>query len=423
MLLNSLFERPVDKNSLFQHFFRTLYNNASKVILINGLPEDANYTFIMSQLLLVGRIAIFKTKGKVYLLNGHIGGKPDEYYYPTRILIANPELGSFDLERDKEAVMCYLTPTDKILDVPKNPYLAGGGLYSLIAMVANVLSECITTVNTTLMNTRVHAIYTADTESAAKSAEPVLKAIYSGKPFSVVTSELLERLNVNPLSEHGLANTLIETLEVCQYVLSLFWNGIGIDANYNMKRERLITAEVDKNVQSLIVPIQTILETLNEGLNKANELFGTSFEAILNPKFEIKSNDVANSQQGDDNNVPHNTSEESVSSISSSNPENDNSSRGISEDRTERSGTISNSESSHSGEDDRTGEKGDDNTNDEKGITINVIVGDNNQIESPDGDEETESGSNDDESEDSDNKSESKESESDSDETERKDDE
>lgn len=283
-----LFDHPLDKNILYQHFFRTLYNNASKVILLKGLPDDADKEFIMSQLLLVGKIAVFKTKGKTYFLNGHIGGIPDEYYYPTKVLIANPVLGSFDLERDKEAVMVYLTPTDRILDVPKSPTIIYGGLFSLISMVANILAECMTTVNTTLMNTRVHAIYTADTESAAKSAEPILKSIYMGKPYSVVTSELLERLNVNPLSEHGLSNCLIETLEVCQYVLSLFWNGIGIDANYNMKRERLITAEVDKNIQSLIVPIQTILESLNDGFKKANDLFNINVEAIKNPDFALE---------------------------------------------------------------------------------------------------------------------------------------
>lgn len=283
-----LFDHPLDKNILYQHFFRTLYNNASKVILLKGLPDDADKEFIMSQLLLVGRIAVFKTKGKTYFLNGHIGGIPNEYYYPTKVLIANPVLGSFDLERDKEAVMVYLTPTDRILDVPKSPTIIYGGLFSLISMVANILAECMTTVNTTLMNTRVHAIYTADTESAAKSAEPILKSIYMGKPYSVVTSELLERLNVNPLSEHGLSNCLIETLEVCQYVLSLFWNGIGIDANYNMKRERLITAEVDKNIQSLIVPIQTILESLNDGFKKANDLFNINVEAIKNPDFALE---------------------------------------------------------------------------------------------------------------------------------------
>lgn len=347
----SLFDHPLDKNILYQHFFRTLYNNASKVILIKGLPDDADYDFIMSQLLLVGRISVFEDKGKVYLLNGHIGGAPDEYYYPTRVLVANPILGSFDLERDKKAVMVYLTPTDRLLDVPKVPSLVYGGLFSLISMVANILSECMTTVNTTLMNTRVHAIYTADTESAARSAEPILKSIYEGKPFSVVTSELLERLNVNPLSEHGLSNCLIETLEVCQYVLSLFWNGIGIDANYNMKRERLITAEVDKNVQSLIVPIQTILETLNSGFNKANKILGTSLEAILNPKFAIEqekesnngtsstdtnSNDISSSDDTSSDDVVGNDGKSITADSSTDESRTDLSGHGLSDDNVEK---------------------------------------------------------------------------------------
>lgn len=376
MLVKDLFYSPMDKMSLYHHFFRTLYNNASKVILIKGLPEDADYHFIISQLLLVGKIVIFQSKGQTYLLNGNIGGKCDEYYFPTRCIIANPILGSFDLERDVKAVPVYLTPTDRILDSPIHTNVVAGGMYSLISMCANILSECITTINTTLMNTRVHAIYTADTDSAAKSAEPVLRAIYMGKPYSVVTSELLERLNVNPLSEHGLATTLTETLEVCQYVLAMFWNGLGIDMNYNMKRERLITAEVDKNVQSLIVPVQTILETLNEGFDKANSLFGEDIHAELNPEF------IA-TLQGDENDGDSNNKD------TSDNTENNTSSRTGGTDNEELHGSdeleseseSDNGESVHSGEindEEREGVRDDGKAN--ISITINNISGDNNDV-------------------------------------------
>lgn len=371
MLVKDLFYSPMDKMSLYHHFFRTLYNNASKVILIKGLPEDADYHFIISQLLLVGKIVIFQSKGQTYLLNGNIGGKCDEYYFPTRCIIANPILGSFDLERDVKAVPVYLTPTDRILDSPIHTNVVAGGMYSLISMCANILSECITTINTTLMNTRVHAIYTADTDSAAKSAEPVLRAIYMGKPYSVVTSELLERLNVNPLSEHGLATTLTETLEVCQYVLAMFWNGLGIDMNYNMKRERLITAEVDKNVQSLIVPVQTILETLNEGFDKANSLFGEDIHAELNPEF------IA-TLQGDENDGDSNNKD------TSDNSEINKSSGGTDNEELHGSDRLENesvpSDNIEEPQDDGDREEG--NADGENGIhiTINNISGDNNDV-------------------------------------------
>lgn len=388
--LKSLFYQPMDKMTLYQHFFRTLYNNASKVILLKGLPEDADYHFILSQLLLVGKIHVFQDKGHTYLLNGNIGGKCDEYYYPTRVLIANPILGSFDLERDKKAVPVYLTPADRVLDSPFGTNVIPGGMYSLISMCANILSECITTVNTTLMNTRVHAIYTADTDSAAKSAEPVLRSIYMGKPYSVVTSELLERLNVNPLSEHGLATTLTETIEVCQYILAMFWNGLGIDMPFNMKRERLVTAEVDKNVQSLIVPVQTILETLNEGFDKANSLFGEDIHAVLNPDFSVAdespdestNQNLAPEQESEESNGNTNNENETISSennTSSGTGRTDNEELHGS-DRLENESESVPSDNPEESQDDRDGEEG--NAVGENGInvTINNISGSDNDV-------------------------------------------
>lgn len=402
-MIKNLFYQPMDKMTLYYHFFRTLYNNASKVILIKGLPEDADYHFILSQLLLVGKIQVFKSNGKVYLLNGNVGGKCDEYYYPTRVIVANPILGSFDLERGKEAVPVYLTPADRILDSPIRTNVLPGGMYSLISMCANVLSECITTINVTLMNTRVHAIYTADSDSAAKSAEPILRSIYMGKPYSVVTSELLERLNVNPLSEHGLATTLTETIEVCQYVLAMFWNGLGVDMPFNMKRERLVTAEVDKNLQSLIVPVQTILETLNEGFEKANSLFDTDITAILNPDFAVM-------QEGE-NNVLSGNNEESKSSADGFNTSDESN-----DEPNDESTTLDESDGESTTEsDDTSGEEGSSDGEVQNSITINIISGNNNDVSIKDESESLEDSDSESESEESgetssDNKTEDSES-------------
>lgn len=373
-MIKNLFYQPMDKMSLYYHFFRTLYNNASKVILINGLPEDADYHFILSQLLLVGKINVFQSKGKTYLLNGNVGGICDEYYYPTRVIIANPILGSFDLKRGEEAVPVYLTPTDRILDSPLNTNVLPGGMYSLISMCANILSECMTTVNVTLMNTRVHAVYTADSDSAAKSAEPVLKSIYMGKPYSVVTSELLERLNVNPLSEHGLATTLTETIEVCQYILAMFWNGLGVDMPFNMKRERLVTAEVDKNLQSLIVPVQTILETLNEGFEKANSLFGTSLVAELNPDFNVTYNAPV---QGDDENEVNRSGEEK---FSNANDDVGSDSSSISDTETSINQNTKSDVTKDLQHTNDFGEEGNRSGEDNVNVTINIVSGDNTDV-------------------------------------------
>lgn len=305
-------------NDLYKHFFRTLYNNVSKLILIEGMEEYVDNDFVMSQLLLSGRIAIFKNNQKMVWLNANVGGEVNEYYKPQKVLIANPVLGSKELKRDVNVVITHLTPMDILQEYPQHHpcFQSEGGLYSLISMCANLLADNISSINTAQINTRVHAVFTADNSSAAQSAENILKRIYDGKPYSVVTSELLSQFHVNPMSSNGVSKDLIELLEVCQYINAMFWNSIGIDANYNMKRERLITAEVDKNLMSLKVPIETILETLNKDLEKANDIFGTDYHAIINPEFEPEEPDNSGdtttntkngdttTQEGEDGNVP-----------------------------------------------------------------------------------------------------------------------
>lgn len=276
--------------NLYKHFFRTLYNNASKLIVIEGLEDYVNRDFVTSQLLLSGRIAIFKEEGKMVWLNCNVGGAVDEYYKPTRVLIANPILGSKDLERDKDAAVVHLTPMDILQEYPKTSPMFSyeGGLYSLIAMCSTLLADNISSINTAQINTRVHAIFTADSDSAARTGETVLRKIYAGEPYSVVTSELFSQFHVNPMANSAISKDLIELLEVHQYINAMFWNALGIDCNYNMKRERLITAEVDKNLLSLKVSIDTILETLNEDFEKVNSIFDTDYHAIMNPEFDME---------------------------------------------------------------------------------------------------------------------------------------
>lgn len=283
--------KATDVKRLYQHFFKTLYNNASHLIILEGLPDNINSEFVMSNLILTGRVAAFRHDGDLMMLNCNVGGQVDAYYRPTRVLIANPVIGSKDLERDKDAVVIHFTPMDYLIETPKSSpqFCPEGGLYSLIAMCSNLLADNIASINAAQINTRVHAVFTAENSSAAKSAENTLKDQYEGKPYSVITSELLGAVNVSPLSTAGASKDLIELLEVCQYFFALFWNALGIDCNYNMKRERLITSEVDKNLQSLKVSITTILETLNADLDIVNSLFGTDIHAIMNPEFELRS--------------------------------------------------------------------------------------------------------------------------------------
>lgn len=262
-----------------------LYNDVSRVILLKGTEdhERIDYDFTMINLILSGKFSIFKHKDEIYFLDGYTGGKHNASYRPTEIICCNPIIGNIRRTLDVDGVMVYLTPFDNI---PLQNPIRQGGLYTLIAMTAATLADNISSINNAQINGRLQAIYTSEDSGEAQAAEQVLKDLYSGKPYRVIKSEMLKKFSMMPLSNTNVAQILMELVEVHQYLLAQFWNSIGIDANFNMKRERLNTAEVEANSTSIKVPVQTMLNMVNTGLKKANELFGTSFSAELNPEFK-----------------------------------------------------------------------------------------------------------------------------------------
>lgn len=295
--------QPTDVEALYRHFYKELYNSASRIILIDGLPETADVNFVMTHLLTVGSIAVIEHKNKIYMTNGHLGGSKDANYYGTRVIGANPVLGSFDLERGKQGEVIYLTPFDNI------PLMAAGdkgGLHSLISFTAALLADNLCSLNTAQINGRVQAIITAEDASIATTAELVMKDLYAGKPYRVLTEEFYKRIHVNPCASSVQSHQLMELVEVQQYIRAMFWNAIGIDSNYNMKRERLVTAEVESNFTALKVPVTTMINNLNDGFEKANKWAGTKLKARLNPEYKI----VKSQEKEVKNNEPDSTPKE-----------------------------------------------------------------------------------------------------------------
>lgn len=272
-----------DVKRLYQHYFSMLYNAASSVIVINGIDTiETDRDYFYQNLLLIGNILFFQKGKKTYAVHGSPGGEPDAFKMPTRLVYSNPVLGSGELVEGKTGVLVALTPSDRLFF--STSY--GGGLYSLIASTAQLLADNTSSINCAQINGRVQTIFTSESSSESTAAELILKDMYIGKPYRVIPSEMLSKFAVQPIAQSVTSTMLMELVELRQYILAQFWNSIGLDANFNMKRERLITAEVEANSAALKVPIQTILDELNFGFEKVNTLFGTNLHAKLNPEYK-----------------------------------------------------------------------------------------------------------------------------------------
>lgn len=244
-----------------------------------------------------------KKGGKVYAIHGNPAGQPDAFRNPTQLVYANTVLGSGNLTEGKDGVLVYLTPSDRLFTFTTY----GGGLYSLIASTAQLLADNTSSINCAQINGRVQTVFTSESTQEAKSAEVILKDMYAGKPYRVIPSEILSKFQAQPIAQSVTSSMLMELVELRQYILAQFWNSIGLDANFNMKRERLITAEVEANSAALKVPIQTILDELNEGFENVKKTFDVELHAELNPEYKkvieaVQQNGIDTTQKGDENN-------------------------------------------------------------------------------------------------------------------------
>ena len=83
-------------------------------------------------------------------------------------------------------------------------------------------------------------------------------------------------------------NNIKDLMEIRQYYLASFFNELGLNANYNMKREAINENESAMNDDILIPDIQSMLECRQIDVDKVNKMFGTNISVKLSSVWKLK---------------------------------------------------------------------------------------------------------------------------------------
>ena len=258
------------------------------MLVFENLPETIDNEVFKTQLILNGLTVFVKSDEKIYAVEGGLSGKQNVNYLPQEFTTNNPVIGNISGINGVDGVVCFLTEYDRISNA--SGLHTVGGLSNLITTTAQLLSDNISSINAAQINTRVQCLFTAENSAQIQSAEKVLRDLYSGKPYKIVKSELLGRVNVNPLSTTGNSQNLIQLVELHQYILSEFYHSLGVNCPFNMKRERLNTAEVEQTTDSLKTPLLNIENTLTKYIKQVNEIFDLNIKFKINEKFVTSQN-------------------------------------------------------------------------------------------------------------------------------------
>ena len=275
---------PMDFNILFKHYFNFILRDVFQIFKFNGVPKTVNETFMKYCIFLNGKVTFFRLdSGDIVALNGVYSGDPNLYYVPDKMIVTNPRLTkSYQMQRDVDCAVVYCSEPD-IYNVTGE----FGGLYTLISRTATMLADGDLSINVSQKNKRLINVLSAEDQNTKDSIDIVIRKQYNGEPYAVVNKSLIDNVQSVPITDKtGGTNDIVQLIECQQYILSHFYEALGLQTHDNMKKERLITAEINDNDNLAKLNIDDILCTIQNGLDKVNAMFDTNISISLNPLLE-----------------------------------------------------------------------------------------------------------------------------------------
>lgn len=287
---NKIKHTVCDVESNYQYYVGLLLNRVVNLFDWHDLPETVDKQYLSCLLFLTGKATFFKKDDKLYIADCAVGGELNEYYFPKYAILANPVLGSKNLLINTDCAIVYTSTADKInnnVRMGDVGYMASCPTYGLITKTAELLADCMSSINIAQKNTRASFVVTAPTDNVRVQMDMLLKRMYDGEPYTTVTDSAFadNRVTVSPLTTTVGNTTLRELRETQQYYLSQFYHAIGVDSNSNFKRERLTTAELDSESEPLQINIIDMINSVKEGIEQVNKMFGTKITVELNAQW------------------------------------------------------------------------------------------------------------------------------------------
>lgn len=255
------FEYCTDKKKVFENYCKYTFTRTQSMFVYSGLPDTIPVQWLESYLQRNGSCCIAEVEGKLYALLGNAGGELDEYYQPTTYTVANPALKlSKTYKIGEDCVYC------------RNDYDALG-LTPLISRYCGLMTENLITVRISDINMRMMNLLSAPDDNTFQSTKQYLKDLEEGKLGVVGESPFFEGLR---LQSKGVGNGdyMIQFIELQQYLKGSMYNELGINANFNMKREALSGQEVALNDDALMPLIDDMLKQRRAMCDELNRLFG-----------------------------------------------------------------------------------------------------------------------------------------------------
>ena len=261
----------LDKRLRVRDLVSYMLDRTQQIFIWKGLPETIPAHELEFMLQVFGNVCITdvaetpneRIKTGLYALYGGLGGVPDAYYNPTIYTIANPYLNfSKQLEIGFD---CVRARNDKL----------GIGFLPMFIKYATMQNENEISMNMLSIVYRIGEIISADDDRTYESAKEYYNNVVAGKFGAIASSEFFDGVQVDKSQSN---KSIKDLIEYEQYIKASWFNEIGLNSNYNMKRERIVSTEAEMNDDALIPFVENMLTWRRKAIEDVKELYGDKFD-------------------------------------------------------------------------------------------------------------------------------------------------
>ena len=237
----------------------TILSKTLTMFNYENLPDSLPFFEIEKTLQLRGYGFITEINGELTVLNGElVGDKVDNYNNPLEINCYIPSIHDYKIYKLSEGVFIF------------NDYLKLGLDY-IINKYAYLINESELTMTIFNKWQRTGNIFIANNDSTAESIRTYLNKLENGEDSFIVSSLLYDSLKIE--NEKGNPIKVADLVEYDNYLRSLLYSQIGLNLNNVMKKERLITSEIE-NKDSIYPLVDNMKECRLLFIDELNKKYG-----------------------------------------------------------------------------------------------------------------------------------------------------
>ena len=258
-----------DKDKSIDTFYRYTLSKALEIFTYSGLPDTIPQIDLERYLLNNGNCIVTRTDDGLYALVGGFSGEMNAYYHPRFYTVSNPYLNLYkEYEID---VDCVLVKNDSEMV----------GLRPLIMQYGTLTTECQLSLYMSSIIARVNMLISAPDDKTKASAELFIDKIKAGDFSIIAENGFLDGVKYQSALNSN-SRYITQFIELMQYYKGSFLNELGLNANFNMKRERISDNEAALNVDGIMPFIDNMLSERKRAVDSINEMFGTDIVVDYN---------------------------------------------------------------------------------------------------------------------------------------------